>query len=209
MDMVKNRGYTCQMRCEEKNSECYVLNREDFCRIFKGNDEAWKKMLEDARTKENELVKRGFGFFPLPGKSPGLKNPIFIKKLNEYAGADAPQEMRPKNGIELRNILQVKAGIVPNLTSTPTDASRLQRVQSNLTISSSNKGKKDGQLHINLADEPVVVSSYISCKNTCLYTKNIIKKQISRGDLSEKKNTVPSRNVKTFPMGPSINVSSH
>ena len=62
-------------------------------------------MKEDARMKENELVKRGFGFQPIPSKSQGLENPIFIKKLNEYAGADAPFEMRPKNGIELRNIL--------------------------------------------------------------------------------------------------------
>jgi hypothetical protein len=30
--------------------------------LFKGNDAAWIKMKEDARMKENELVKRGFGF---------------------------------------------------------------------------------------------------------------------------------------------------
>ena len=33
------RVYSCQMRCEEKDSECYVLHRDDFWRIFKGQEE--------------------------------------------------------------------------------------------------------------------------------------------------------------------------
>ena len=77
-------------------------------------------MLQDARTKENELAKRGFGHFPRAGKDPGLKNPTFIKKLNDYAGVNALTEMRPKNGIEFRNILQVKAGIIPDVRDSRT-----------------------------------------------------------------------------------------
>ena len=101
-------------------------------------------MLKDAQTKENELAKRGFGFFPQEEKDPGLKNPTFIKKLNEYAGT----EIGPKHGIELRNILQLKAGrSLRNLSHTKEVVTRFSPYA-----------------------DPHESSSFVCRKNTSLYT---------------------------------------
>jgi hypothetical protein len=193
------------MKSDEKNSECYVLHKDDFWRIFKGCDEARNQMLEDGRTRERELFKRCFGFFPKAEKDPGLKNPTFIKKLNDYAGADEPKEMRPKNGIEFRNILQVKAGILPDYNVTPKEEKRrlerkLHIVQRDLNRASRPLSPNEAhaphvKLHRHSLDSqdsqpyadpsPVVVPSFMSRKNVSLYTHNIIGKQYSRADLSE------------------------
>jgi len=125
--------------------------------------------------------------------------------LNDYAGADEPKEMRPKNGIEFRNILQVKAGILPDYNVTPKEEKRrlerkLHHVQRDLNRASRPLSPNEAhaprvKLHRHSLDSqdsqpyadpsPVVVPSFMSRKNVSLYTHNIIGKQYSRADLSE------------------------
>ena len=47
-DVVLKRNYSTTLRCIERNSEAYLMPREDFLRIFKGNEHAWTSMFNQA-----------------------------------------------------------------------------------------------------------------------------------------------------------------
>ena len=43
-DVVMDKKYTTTLKCIEEDSEAFVMNRPDFMRLFKTNEEAWKIM---------------------------------------------------------------------------------------------------------------------------------------------------------------------
>ena len=48
-DVVLNRHYTTSLRCMENDSEAFLMNKDDFMRLFKSNDEAYKIMFAAAK----------------------------------------------------------------------------------------------------------------------------------------------------------------
>ena len=47
-DVALYRNYTTTLRCIENNSEAYLMDRQDFFRLIKKNDEAWRLMFANA-----------------------------------------------------------------------------------------------------------------------------------------------------------------
>ena len=57
-DCLLKRNYTCSLRCVKRGSQAYLMQREDFLRIFKGNEDAWDSMFKAASKKESQLYDR-------------------------------------------------------------------------------------------------------------------------------------------------------
>ena len=51
-DVVLNKKYTTTLRCIQNDSEAFVMPREEFLRLFKTNEEAWKVMFTDIKIRE-------------------------------------------------------------------------------------------------------------------------------------------------------------
>ena len=43
-DIVLKRPYSNTLRCLERDSEAYIMPKDDFIRLFRGNENAWKIM---------------------------------------------------------------------------------------------------------------------------------------------------------------------
>jgi hypothetical protein len=56
------RPYTSSIKCIENDSEAYMMPRDEFLRMFKINEEAWRVMYATASEKEQFLFNRCFNF---------------------------------------------------------------------------------------------------------------------------------------------------
>jgi len=69
-DVVMDKNYSTTLRCLEEDSEAFVMNRPDFMRLFKTNEEAWKIMQANAMDKERQLMKTCYNFVNISQKTP-------------------------------------------------------------------------------------------------------------------------------------------
>ena len=60
------------------------------------------------------MVKRGVAYMSEASSLMGLKNPVFIENLTDFSKEHDVQQKIPDKGIDFRNILQLKAGIIPD-----------------------------------------------------------------------------------------------
>ena len=56
-DVALYRNYTTTLKCLENDSEAYLMDRQDFFRMFKKNDEAWKLMFQNAQQREKQIYQ--------------------------------------------------------------------------------------------------------------------------------------------------------
>jgi CRP-like cAMP-binding protein len=56
-DVVLRRHYTTTLRCVERDSEAYLMNKDVFLRLFRGNGDAWKRMFAHAKQRETQILE--------------------------------------------------------------------------------------------------------------------------------------------------------
>lgn len=93
-DVVLNRNYTTTLRCIENNSEAYVMPREEFLRLFKTNEEAWKVMFIDMKLREKQIFDRCFNFVGVSNEDQKLRLAQADRSINVDFEADRVSELR-------------------------------------------------------------------------------------------------------------------
>jgi hypothetical protein len=101
-DVVLCRNYTTTLKCIERGSEAFVMNREDFLRLFKTNEESWRIMFDGAKSREQQVYHACLNFVHVCNESHKIRStPLHSHvSLNWGEVPYTPQE-RIKMGAEL------------------------------------------------------------------------------------------------------------
>ena len=82
------------MKCVKNGSELYVMKRDDFMRLFKTNEEAWRLMYDAAKKREEHIFQTCYTFVNVSNEANKWRD---VTRVHNLKDLNTNYSMREKN----------------------------------------------------------------------------------------------------------------